>query len=85
MRSEALTRSNKRRAAWRANSVRVGASRRVLNLGQFIRSLVFAVFGFAFVVVISLQHAPGGAGANAPHHLAAAEPLMGQSILHFPR
>ncbi|HEY3621713.1 MAG TPA: hypothetical protein VGL12_04835 [Roseiarcus sp.] len=57
----------------------------MLNLGQFIRSLVFAVFGFAFVVVISLQHAPGGAGANAPHHLAAAEPLMGQSILHFPR
>ena len=83
MRSEASTRSNKEGAAWQANPVRVGASRRVLNLGQFIRSLVFAVLGFAFVAVISLQHARGGAGANALHH--AAGPLMGQSILHFRR
>lgn len=83
MRSEASIRSNKKGAAWQANRVRVGASRRVLNLGQFIRSLVFAVLGFAFVVVISLQHARGGAGVDAPHRIAAAGPLMGQSILTF--
>jgi hypothetical protein len=83
MRSEASIRSNKKGAAWQANPVRVGASRRVLNLGQFIRSLAFAVLGFAFVMVISLQHARGGAGVDAPHRIAAAGPLMGQSILIF--
>ena len=72
MRFDALIRSNKKGAAWQANPVRLGASRRVLNLGQFIRSLVFAVLGFAFVAVISLQHARDGAGANAERHIAAA-------------
>lgn len=72
MRSEASTQSHKKGAAGQADPVRVGASRRVLNLGQFVRSLVFAVLGFAFVVVISLQHALGGAGADAPRHTPAS-------------
>jgi hypothetical protein len=57
----------------------------MLNFGQFIRSLVFLALGFALVVVISLQPAGGGAGPNALRHSAAAAPLTGQSILHFPR
>jgi hypothetical protein len=83
MRSEASTRSNNRGAPWRANLLRAGASHRVSNLGQFIRSLAFAVLGFAFVVVISLQHAHDGAGANAPRHFAGAGRSLAKASFVF--
>jgi hypothetical protein len=79
-------RSETNSPAWQAIPIRAGARRpRMLNFGQFIRSLVFAALGFALAAVISLQPARGGAGANAPHLGAAAGPVPGCSILHFPR
>ncbi len=78
-------RSETQSSAWPAIPVRADArSHRVLNLGQLIRSLVFAALGFALVVALSLQPARSGAGANAPHDSAAARPLTGQSIFGLP-
>jgi hypothetical protein len=57
----------------------------VLNLRQFIRSLVVAAVGFALVVALSLQPARVRAHANAPHDGATFGSLTGQSILDFPR
>jgi hypothetical protein len=78
-------RSETNSSALQAIPVRAGARRpRILNVGQFIRALVFAALGFGLVVAISLQPA-GGAGTKAPHHGPSVEPVPGCSILHFPR
>lgn len=44
----------------------------MLTLGQFIRSLVFAAFGGAAVVMIALPSAHGGVGDSARHDSIAS-------------
>jgi hypothetical protein len=86
MRTEALIRPEIEGAAWRAIPVRIGASRRrVLNLGQLIRSVALVVLGLAAVLTIAFMPVDGRVGVSAPHDGAASAPLTGRSILHFPR
>jgi hypothetical protein len=69
--------------AWPAIPVRVYARpRRILNLGQFVRSLVFAAFGVAAVVMIALPPARHD-GGGAWHGGIANGPLTG-GILRSP-
>jgi len=56
----------------------------MMNLGQFIRSLVFAALGVVAVVMIALLPAHDSVGGSAPHDSMAGQ-LAGRSILHFPR
>ncbi len=69
-------------AGWQAIPVHVGARpRRMLNLGQFIRSLVFAAFGSAAVVMIALSPAHDRAGGRAPRD-GTVGPLTDGGMLH---
>lgn len=71
-------------AAWQAIPVHTGARRRrILNLGQFIRSLVVAAFGGAAVVMIALSPPHVRAAGGAPHD-SAVGPLTDGGILHSP-
>ena len=71
-------------AGWQAIPVHIGARhRRMLNLGQFIRSLVFAAFGSAAVVMIALSPAHDRAGGGAPRD-GTVVPLTDGGILHSP-
>ena len=73
-------------AGWQAIPVHIGARRRrMLNLGQFIRSLVVAAFGGAAVVMIALSPAHDSVGGRAPHDSLAGGPPAGRSILQFPQ
>jgi hypothetical protein len=84
--AEASMRSETQSSPWQAIPARTGARRRrMLNLGQFIRSLVLVALFVAAATMIGLQPAHDGAGVNAPHETDSAGPLIGRSILHFPR
>ena len=72
-------------AGWQPIPVHIGARRRrIVNLGQFIRSLVFAAFGSAAVVMIALSPAHDRAAGGALHD-SAVGPLTDGGTLHSPR
>jgi hypothetical protein len=61
-------------AAGQTNPVHVGAShRRVLNLGELIRSIVLAAVVLAAAVTIALEPAHHSAGDGAPNERTASD------------
>ena len=82
--AETSMRPETKGTGWQAIPVHIGARRhRILNFGQFIRSLVFAAFGAAAVVMIALSPAHDRASGGAPHDSAVGQ-LTDGGMLHSP-
>ena len=74
MRSEKSIRPDMKVAAGQTNPVHIGAShRRVLNLGQLIRSIVLAAVVLAAAMTIALEPAHHSAGDGAPNERTASD------------
>jgi len=85
MRSGTLTRPDITSGAWRASPLRTAASgRRVLSLGQLIRSIVLVAASVAIVAAIAFEPAQRSAGGGAPNDRTAWDRPRALASFIFP-